>query len=541
MRSPKLTAIVAVLLTVCAAFMGFGVPTRAASHSDAPLIKPDPQANITDVYAFVGTKYNNASEKVLNVIVHVRPFSEPGDGVIYDRFADDALYSIHIANPNTGAELLRYNFQFSVVNPLSSPGLKNPSTILSYGLGTEFGPILGADSPRRNYSQFYNVTKVAPTGTTSIGSGLLTAPPNVGQRTTPAYNDAAGFAVSGATTFAGLDTYTRETVIGLPSGEAVFAGPREDGFYADTPGIFDLLDPRILDNDGNPNDGLGQDGGGVDGFKGYNVLGFAIQIPIASLPEFVYTAPFANLAAPLPALGVSHGVGVYASVSRPRITLRRTDGDPLPSGPWIQVNRMGNPLFNEVLVALRDKDNYNRRTPTDDAAFATYARNPELAVLINTVFGTSFATANREDLVAVFIPDVLRVSTATGPVRLAGQAGFSRLGFLGGDTTNGVSGGWPNGRRLGDDVVDIALTAVASGPTYAAITVVGDNINANDQVTDAALTADLDTALSKAIATTAGSLRTNIATTTTAIARYKRRKDAIVVFMRLNEEEGWID
>jgi hypothetical protein len=488
MRSPKLTVIVAVLLILCAAFMWSGVPTRAASHSDAPLIKQDPQANITDVYAFVGTKYNNTQEKVLNVIVHVRPFSEPGDGVIYDRFADDALYSIHIANPTTGAEVLRYNFQFSVVNPLSSPGLKNPSTILSYGLGTEVGPLLGADSPRRNYSQFYNVTKVAPTGTTSIGSGLLTAPPNVGKRTTPLYNDASGVAVSGATTFAGLDTYTRETVIGLPSGEAVFAGPREDGFYADTPGIFDLLDPRILDNDGNSGDGLGQDGGGADGFKGYNVLGFAIQIPIASLPVFTYTAPFANLAAPLPALGVSHGVGVYASVSRPRITLRRTDGDPVPSGPWIQVNRMGNPLFNEVLVALRDKDNYNRTLPTvDSSVFATYALNPEVAALINFVYQTTFATSGRSDLAAVYIPDVIRVDTTTLPVHLAGQLGFSRFGFAGGDTIadgGGVikSSGWPNGRRFGDDVVDIALTAVASGPSYSTVTVVGDNVAANDQI-----------------------------------------------------------
>ena len=206
MRSPKLTAIVAVLPILCAAFMWSGVPTRAASHSDAPLIKQDPQANITDVYAFVGTKYNNASENVLNVIVHVRPFSEPGDGVIYDRFADDALYSIHIANPVTGAEVLRYNFQFSVVNPLSAPGLKNPGTILSYGLGTEVGSILGADSPRRNYTQFYNVTKVAGTGATPIGSGLLTAPPNVGRRTTPAYNDpSSGVAISGATTATGPD------------------------------------------------------------------------------------------------------------------------------------------------------------------------------------------------------------------------------------------------------------------------------------------------------------------------------------------------
>ena len=104
---------------------------RAASHSDAPLIKQDPQANITDVYAFIGTKYNDLSQNVLNVVVQVRPFSEPGDGVIYDRFADDALYSIHIADPNTGETVLRYNYQFSSV----TGGTKNQNTILSYGLG----------------------------------------------------------------------------------------------------------------------------------------------------------------------------------------------------------------------------------------------------------------------------------------------------------------------------------------------------------------------------------------------------------------------
>src|SRR5688572_26984558 len=96
-----------------------GAPlTWASSHSDAPLIKQDPQANLTDVYAFIGTKYNNANQKVLNVVVAVRPFSEAGDGVMYDRFADDALYSIHITNPNTGETLVRYDFQFSDVNPL---------------------------------------------------------------------------------------------------------------------------------------------------------------------------------------------------------------------------------------------------------------------------------------------------------------------------------------------------------------------------------------------------------------------------------------
>ena len=131
-------------------------------------------------------------------------------------------------------------------------------------------------------------------------------------------------------------------------------------------------------------------------------------------------------------------------------------------------------------MAHVDKDRFNRTSPTGDARFATYARNPELARLINTVFGTSFVATGREDLRKIFIPEVLKVVTTTASVRVAGQTGFNRLGFIGGDTTSGVSGGWPNGRRFGDDVVDIALTAIASGPSYAAITVVGDNVPTND-------------------------------------------------------------
>lgn len=459
------TPVLSLLLATAVAGTGF-----AASHSDAPLIKQDPQANLTDVYAFVGSKYDAPDTKVLNVIVHVRPFSEPGDGVMYDKFADDALYSIHVADPATGATLQRYDFKFSSV----TAGFKNLDTILSYGLGTAAGAIQDVGDARQNYTQTYSVTKVVGATSTVIASGLKTPPPNVGKNTTPFYNDAAGKAVSGAVSFAALDKYTKQTVYSAPSGEALFAGSREDGFYADTPAIFDFIDVRILDNNGTLADGLGQDGNGVDGFKGFNVLAFAIQIPVADLPSVAYSAPFT---------GATTGVGVYASVSRARTTIRRTDGEPSNSGPWIQVNRMGNPLFNEVLVALRDKDNYNRAAPTEDAArFKKYAENPEVAALVNIIYGTAFATSGRADLAAVYIPDVLRVSTATAPVKLAGQPGFSRLSFIGGDTTGGSAGGWPNGRRLGDDVVDIALTAVASGPTYSAITVVGDNVASNDQV-----------------------------------------------------------
>ncbi len=468
-----------------------GNAAHASSHSDAPLIKLDPQANLTDVYAFV-------RGKSLVVEVSVRPFSEPGDGVTYDSFSDDARYEIHIANPITGAEVQRYDFKFSPVSSQNG-SYKNLDTILRYGRGANIngGPDAGAikdvGDAHQNFVQTYSITKTVSANGQSTsaqlnpaGMTLLVPPYNTGLRTTPAYNDPnTGKAVSGAATRAGLDTYTRETTYDLPavSGIAgsttVFAGSREDGFYADTPGIFDFLDPRILSNKSNK--GLGQDGTGVDGFKGYNVLHYGIVIPLSDLPSFAYQGAFTSG-------GTNSGVGVYASVSRPRVTLRATTGDNVSSGPYIQVNREANPLFNEVLVAIRDKDNYNRDLPTSDAAkYKTYALNPEVGALINAVYGTKFVTTGRTDLAAVYIPDVIRVDTTTGSANISGESKFNRLGFIGGDTlvaSNGASvpGGWPNGRRFGDDVVDIALTAVASGPDYKTVTLLGDNVDHNDQV-----------------------------------------------------------
>lgn len=476
------------LKSITLVFLG-SLPAMASSHSDAPLIKLDPQANLTDVYAFVGNRYDakhSAPVKVLNVLVSVHPFSDPGDGVIYDKFSNDALYSIHITNPSTGAETLRYDFRFSDVNPRNTPGLKNKDTILSYGRGTEIGPIVTPGDARQNFTQTYSISKNG----VEIASDLIVPPPNVGKNTTPDYNDKNGVAVSGATCLKELDSYTRKTIYEVKgkSGEAVWAGPRDDGFYADTPGIFDLLNARIIDNNGTTSDGLGQDGGGVDGFKGYNVQTFAIQIPLSELKTSKYTAAFADLANGIADGGAATntGVGVFASVSRKRVTLRSDNGMSRSFGEWIQVNRLGNPLFNEVLVSLRDKDKYNGTYPINDASFSKYATTPELPVLINAVFGTDFKTKNRGDLALVFIPDVLRVDTTTDPVRVSGQKGFSRFGFAGGDTTtNGagrvISSGWPNGRRVGDDVVDIALTAVASGPKYQTVTVLGDNVDSNDE------------------------------------------------------------
>jgi len=197
----------------------------ASSHSDAPLIKLDPQANLTDVYAFIGTKYNNPGIKVLNVVVNVHPFCEPGDGVTYDKFADDALYNIHVTDPATGAVITTYQFKFSAVNS----GYKFGNTILSYGRGTggAVGPITNIGDSEQNYTQTYTVTKVDSIGnSTLLGSGMC-PPPNVGPRTTPSYNDTTGTpssntnfgrAISGATTEAGLDPYTKQAVTSATGG-----------------------------------------------------------------------------------------------------------------------------------------------------------------------------------------------------------------------------------------------------------------------------------------------------------------------------------
>jgi hypothetical protein len=189
---------------------------RASSHSDAPLIKLDPQANLTDVYAFI--RQRPSGQRVLVVEVSVRPFSEPGDGVMYEAFSDDARYSIHITNPATGKESQRYDFRFSPVGV--NGNYKNLDTILRYGRGSQIGPIESVGDARQNFVQTYTVTRVEGNKSTVLGANLMTPPPNVGARTTPFYNDLTGTpqtnpnygkAISGATARANLDLYTRQT------------------------------------------------------------------------------------------------------------------------------------------------------------------------------------------------------------------------------------------------------------------------------------------------------------------------------------------
>jgi len=436
---------------------------RASSHMDAPLIVLDPAANTTDVYAFVHTENG---VKSLVTALGVYPFEEPGIGPNKYNFDDDVLYEIHVATGSdlaAGRATVSYQFQFT-------SDYKNRNTILQSYLGV----IQNVDDAAQNLTQTYTVTKVDHRGrghSDVLGSGKV--PPNNQGNATPFYNqgdNGENPAKDGVATFAQLDRYTGQAIAQLSNGYIAFAGQRDDGFYSDIQAVFDLLKLRSP---------------GKDSQGGFNLHLMALSIPVSDIG------------------GDMQVVGVYATTSRPRTRVLRDSGSDKSKGDMVQVARQGNPLFNEALVAIADKDLYSRTSPDRDSdLFAKYASNPELAKLLNLlVFQSQVAPeTNRTDLVGIFIPDLIKVDLSTGPARLAGGSaanpddpGFSRLSIFGGDVLvsqiqsgfgNGViPGGWPNGRRFGDDVLDIAVTAVASDLRTSPPTIrgpFGDGVDHND-------------------------------------------------------------
>jgi hypothetical protein len=472
---------------------------HASSHMDAPLITRDPSANTTDVYAFVDQDDANAP-KSLVVALAVYPHEEPGVGPNIYNFDDDVLYEIHVATGRdvaAGRATISYQFRFTTT-------FRNQNTILDSYLGV----INDVADGNQNLIQRYTVTKVTWHSKTVLGTGVV--PPNNQGRATPFYNqDNFGDqpAKDGVPTPDLLDQYTQQAITnftGKGDGYVAFAGQRDDGFYGDINSIFDLLSLR------NP---------GKDSQGGFNLHLMALSIPITELGR----------------AGDQQVVGVYATTSRQKVSVLRgnqgrkgrddkTGKENTSVGPWVQVARQGNPLFNEGLVALVDKDLYSRTSPAvDSQLFRKYAETPELAFLINRiVFGLPPGSdpngieTNRTDIAAIYIPDLIKVDLSTQGARLAGRGpqpdpqpdppdpnlddpGFSRLSIFGGDTLpsgtftpahpfnigGSVPGGWPNGRRFGDDVVDIAISAIISDlrdPDNLIIRVADgiDGVSAND-------------------------------------------------------------
>ena len=440
----------------------------ASSHMDAPLITLDPSANTTDVYAFVD---EDNGQKSLVVALGVYPHQEPGIGPNKYNFDDNVLYEIHVATGNdvaAGRATISYQFRFTT-------RFKNQNTILQSYLGV----VENVDDDKQNLTQTYTVTKVdhRTNRETVLGTGVV--PPNNQGNATPFYNqgdNGENPAKEGVATFAALDRYTQQSISNLSNGYVAFAGQRDDGFYADIQSVFDLLKLR------NP---------GKDSQGGFNLHLMALEVPIAELG------------------GDQQIAGVYATTSRKSVRVLNDKHATKNNGPFVQVARQGNPLFNEGLVAIVDKDLYSRTSPTvDQELFRKYAEKPELATLLNALVfkGPVAPENNRTDIAGIYIPDLIKVDLSTPGVRFAGggkdhptnpdDPGFSRLSIFGEDVLqsniqdpfkNGglIPGGWPNGRRFGDDVVDIAVIAIINdlrNPPLdpKKIIIAGDGVKLND-------------------------------------------------------------
>ncbi len=410
-----------------------------SSHREAPGISKDPVADSTDLYAFVSPDRPSTVTLVANYI----PLETPAGGPNFYEFGSGVLYEINIDNDGDGWPDITYQFRFHT-------RLTTPNSFLY-----NTGPIKSLSDPTWNSKQFYSVTRVDKRGHHVLGRNLACPPCNVGILSTPNYEQNLG----------------SKAVHQLLGGLKVFAGQRAEQFYVDLGSIFDLANLRPFQEANLFGKMAGLKAApGVNATDKLNVHSIAIQVPISDL--------------------VRRGrptIGVWTTASRQKVHIADEDGgDGWPSGPFRQVSRLGNPLVNEVLIALDDKDFWNRQPPAHDKQFTHYVVHPELANLLPILYPGAFPNLAkldksgkpRLDLDAILmtgIPpglikgftnftgkvqaDMLRLNTSIPPTPRRSPH-FSPLGVVGGDLA-----GFPNGRRIQDDVVTIELRAIA-GLTY---------------------------------------------------------------------------
>jgi hypothetical protein len=413
-----------------------------SSHREAPEISKDPVADSTDVYAFVSPDRPDTVTLIANYL----PLQEPAGGPNFYEFGEDVLYQIHIDNTGDGHPDISYQFEFRTE-------LRNSDTFLY-----NTGPITSLGSASWNRRQFYSVTKVEHGHTTVYGRDFACPPCNIGPLSTPHY-----------------DTLAAEAVHGLAGGGWVFAGQRAEGFYVDLGAIFDLGDLRPFEQLHNQF-GLhvfSKAAPGVNDTNGLNVHSIALQLPTWELTQRGAGQEDSSKSV----------IGVWTTASRQRVRLWDYDqGEDVNVGPYRQVSRLGNPLFNEVINPVGKKDLWNTLPPADDKLFAQYVAHPELAALLPVLYPKVFPNldklvksgAPRADLEAILLTglppgilpgfqnytgavqaDMLRLNTAIKPAKKP-----NILGIIGGDLA-----GFPNGRRVFDDVVTVELRAIA-GLTY---------------------------------------------------------------------------
>jgi hypothetical protein len=439
-----------------------------SSHREAPEISKDPVADSTDLYAFVSPD----NPDMVTLIANYLPLQGPAAGPNFYEFGDDVLYEIHVDNTGNGKADITFQFVFETVLQVGGTFLYN------------VGPITALDSPTWNRRQFYKVTRIDwntpgagfsdgvgsrtdkdPTGPaptiTRLAHHVSCPPCNIGPLSTPNYLKLANQAIHS-----------------LPGGGSVFAGQRAEGFYVDLGAVFDLADLRPFEqlhtHFGLNVPELTQPATGVNATKHVNVHSIALQLPKGALS--------ASGSAPTDASSPASVIGVWTTASRRKVGFfggHDDSGFGAGVGPFSQVSRLGNPLFNEVLVVMEQKDYWNTQVPALDAQFANGVQHPELAALLPGLYPDVFpnlaalnaAGTPRADLVAILLTgipsgvvpgfqnsggstmaDMLRLNMAIAPT----TSSPSNLGLIGGDAA-----GYPNGRRVFDDVFTIELRCIA--------------------------------------------------------------------------------
>jgi hypothetical protein len=418
----------AALLAVGVVLVGGGLSglapgqATASSHREAPLISGQPQYDNTDVYAFVSPDRPDTTTLIADWI----PFEDPSGGPNFFKFATDARYDINVDSDGNSQPDFTFRWTFTDHYRSGDTFLYNT------------GPVTSLTDPDLNFLQTYDLTLIKRSNGTAISEQKLAtnvpvAPSNVGRASMPGY---------GTLRQQALHPLTGGGAGGWANGGQVFAGQADDPFFLDLR-VFDLLYGGNLSEVGN------------DTLRGYNVNSVALQVPTTML------TPNRSV------------VGIWSDTQRRGA-----------SGWYTQVSRLGMPLVNEVVIPRKDKDKFNASVPWNDARFGPYVTDPELPKLIQKVYKIPAPKTPRKDLVQVFLTGVpglnqppnvrpaemLRLNTAIPPAKNP-----NRLGVLAGDKA-----GFPNGRRLGDDVVDASLQVV-EGKLLGAKTNLGDGVDANDQ------------------------------------------------------------
>ena len=414
----------------------------ASSHSEAPGTSKDRLADDTDLYAWVAKDAPGAVTFVGNWV----PLIEPNSGPNFVSFDDDVTYYINVDNVGDAKKHIRFEFKFHTTRQTGATFLYNT------------GQVTSLDDPDLNVRQTYTLTRIDVVGgveqETVLGTGLPVAPAFVGPVSMPHY---AALAQSAIRT--------------LPGGYKVFVGPRDDPFFVDLAAVFDLLTIRKPP---------GNKGKGVDGLGGFDVMSIVLQVPKGKLTK--------DGQAPSVAAN-NHIIGIWDTAERLMNRTLNADGTVSNSGPEVQVSRLGMPLVNEIVIPLQDKDKFNHSEPVNDLTnFAGYVVDPEPARLLKLLYGINAPPSPRNDLVAVFATGVAGLNQPAGVtpgemlrlnMTIPAASEPKRLGVLAGDLA-----GFPNGRRLGDDIVDIELRVVAgvlvNGFNVAPNNQLGDGIDAND-------------------------------------------------------------